>query len=187
MIDGREREAELIVGFPAVVCRSVDDTAALAEALAGEIRGGLVIILSGELGAGKTTFTQSMARALEVSGVKSPTFATESVHKIPNRDFDLVHADLYRFDSVPLGSDTDLQFTEYLMGPHGALLIVEWGDRWVPPPEDRWNINILSPDDGSDCRSFLMSACGDDASRRMSRAYESILDLRVAGRFGRPC
>ena len=181
-----EREADLIIGFPAVVCRNVNDTAMLAEALAGEVRGGLVIILSGGLGAGKTTFTQGMGRALGVTGVKSPTFVTESIHQIPNRDFNLVHADLYRFDSVPPGSDTDLQFTEYLSGPRAALLIVEWGERWTPPG-DRWNIDIVSPDDGSDSRSFMLSSCRDDASRRMSRAYEAILDLIVTGRFGGAC
>ena len=175
MTGDREREADLIVGFPAVACGSVDKTWAFAEALAGETRGGLVIILSGALGAGKTALTQGIARALGVPGIKSPTFVTESIHKIPNRDFDLAHADLYRFGSVPPGSDTDLQFTEYISGPRPALLIVEWGERWTPP-NDRWNIEIMSPDDGSDCRSFVMSAYGDDASRRLSRAYEAILD-----------
>ena len=186
MTGDSEREADLTVGFPPVACRSVDDTEALAGALAGEARGGLVIILSGELGAGKTTFTQGMAKALGISGVRSPTFVTESIHQIPNLDFDLVHADLYRFGSVPPGSDTDLQFTEYLSGPRGVLLIVEWGDRWTPP-NNRWNIDIASADDGSGSRSFVMSAWGDDASRRMSRAYEAILDLRAAGRFGGLC
>ena len=184
MTGDREREADLIVGFPAVVCRSVNDTAALAGVLAGEVRGGLVIILSGALGAGKTTLTQSMAKALGIPGIKSPTFVTESIHRIPNHDFDLVHADLYRFSSAPSGSDTDLQFTEYLSGPRGALLIVEWGERWTPP-DDRWNISIASPDDGSGRRSFVMSACGDDASRRMSRAYEAILDLCALPRGGK--
>ena len=187
MAGDREREADLIIGFPALLCQSVDDTAALAETLAGEVRGGLAIILSGELGAGKTTFTRILAGALGIEGVKSPTFTTESIHRIPNRDFDLVHADLYRFVSVPPGSDTDLQFTEYL-GTGEALLVVEWGDRWIQPPDDRWNIDILLPDDSSDDhRSFFMSAWGDDASRRLSRAYEAILDLPVAGRFREPC
>ena len=179
-------EADMIVGFPVEVCRNADDTALLAEALAGEVRGGLVIVLSGGLGAGKTTFTQGMAKSLGILGVKSPTFATESIHQIPDRDFDLVHADLYRFGSVPPDSDMALQITEYLLRPRGVLLIVEWGDRWTPPRE-RWNIDILSPDDGSDRRSFVMSACGDDESRRMSRAYESILDLRAAGKLEGPC
>ena len=184
----RERRADLMLGFPAVECRDVNDTAALAEVLAGEVSGGLVIILSGELGAGKTTFTQCMAGALGVPGIKSPTFVTESIHQIPNRDFDLVHADLYRFDSVPPGSDTDLQLTEYLMAPRRALLMVEWGERWMPPGDsDRWNIEIMSPNDGSDRRWFVMSACGDDASRRLSRAYEAILDLWTAGSFGGSC
>ena len=44
-------DADMTVGFPAVSCRSADDTAMLAETLAGEVRGGLVIILSGVLGA----------------------------------------------------------------------------------------------------------------------------------------
>ena len=174
------------VGFPPVTCRSADDTAALAEVFVGEVRGGLYIILSGELGAGKTAFTQSLAGALGVRGVRSPTFVTETIHKIPNRDFDLVHADLYRYDCVPPDSDTGLQFAEYLSGPRAALLVVEWGERWTPPGEG-WKINISSPGDGSDFRSFAMSAFGDDASRRMSKVYETMLDLRASGRFGGFC
>ena len=183
MTGDSEREVDLSIGFPSVACRSEDDTAALAEALAREVRGGLVIILSGGLGAGKTALTRGIAGALGIPGIKSPTFVTESIHQIPNSDFDLVHADLYRFASVPPDSDTDLQFAEYLSASRGVLLIVEWGERWTPP-NDRWNIEIVSPDDGSDCRLFVMSACGDDASRRLSKAYEEILDLRAAGRFG---
>ena len=174
MTDRRAERSEIVAKFPAITARSLADTSEIASALAREAYGGLVIILSGGLGAGKTELTRRMAETLGASGVKSPTFAAEALHRLPDRDFDLIHADLYRFDAVPPGSETDMQFQEYISGPRRPLMIIEWGERWTPPPYDRWDINIAHGGD-DESRTIALSAWGDDALAHLSSAYESIL------------
>ena len=171
---------ELTSKFPAVVSGSEDDTAHIASALAGEVYGGLFVILSGEIGMGKTAAARAMALFLGVTGVKSPTFAAESVYRVPGRTFGLVHADLYRFDDVAPGSDTAMQFEEYLTGGEN-LLLAEWGERWKTPPiSDRWQIDISAEGstDSGNVRVFSFGAFGLRAHRHLSAAYAKILDMR---------
>jgi tRNA threonylcarbamoyl adenosine modification protein YjeE len=171
---------ELTSKFPAVVSGSEDDTARIASALAGEVYGGLFVVLSGEIGMGKTAAARAMALSLGVTGVRSPTFATESVYRVPGRTFGLVHADLYRFDDIAPGSDAAMQFEEYLSGGEN-LLLAEWGERWkTPPVSDRWQIDI-SADDGLDSdrvRVFSFEAFGARAHRHLAAAYGKIMDTR---------
>ncbi len=100
---------------------SVEETWALARQLAGELKPGDILCLEGDLGAGKTTFTQGLAVALGVDGrVTSPTFCIVQEHRSPTRL--LVHMDLYRLH----GEDDVLAigWEDYLA--QGAILIVEW-------------------------------------------------------------
>ncbi|MCQ2368347.1 MAG: tRNA (adenosine(37)-N6)-threonylcarbamoyltransferase complex ATPase subunit type 1 TsaE [Kiritimatiellae bacterium] len=103
---------------------SLEGTWALAEDLAKELKPGDVVCLEGDLGAGKTTFTQGLASALEVSGrVTSPTFCLVQEHR--GKNVLLVHMDLYR-----LSSESDvltIGWEDYL--DEGAILIVEWPER----------------------------------------------------------
>ena len=103
--------------------RSVEETWELARRLAAELKPGDVICLEGDLGAGKTTFTQGLAAALGVPGrVTSPTFCIVQEHK--GAQF-LVHMDLYRLhgedDVIAIG------WEDYLA--EGAILVVEWPER----------------------------------------------------------
>ena len=102
---------------------SVEETWKLARQLAPELNPGDVICLEGDLGAGKTTFTQGLAAALGVPGrVTSPTFCIVQEHRGPSL---LVHMDLYRLhnedDVIAIG------WEDYLA--EGAILVVEWPDR----------------------------------------------------------
>ena len=126
------------------VC-SVEETWALAKRLAEELKPGDVICLEGDLGAGKTTFTQGLAAALGVPGrVNSPTFCIVQEHRspnppnppnlsnLPNLPNLLVHMDLYRLhdedDVIAIG------WEDYLS--EGAILVVEWPERagsLIPP------------------------------------------------------
>lgn len=102
---------------------TVEETWALARRLASELKPGDVVCLDGDLGAGKTTFTQGLAAALGVSGrVTSPTFCIVQEHR--GRSI-LVHMDLYRLR----GEDDVLAvgWEDYLA--EGAILAVEWPDR----------------------------------------------------------
>lgn len=103
---------------------SVEETWNLARQLAGELKPGDVVCLEGELGAGKTTFTQGLAAALGVPGrVTSPTFCIVQEHR--GKGAFLVHMDLYRLrgedDVLAIG------WEDYLS--EGAILVVEWPER----------------------------------------------------------
>ena len=102
----------------------------MAAALGAGFRGGEVVLLSGELGTGKTAFVRGLARGVgaDPSEVASPTFVLLTSY--PGR-LTLHHADLYR-----LGGDADRELgLEELPGPAGVLA-VEWAERlsWVPWP-----------------------------------------------------
>ena len=103
---------------------SVEETWALAKELAKELKPGDVVCLEGDLGAGKTTFTQGLAAALGVPGrVTSPTFCIVQEHQSP--DVLLVHMDLYR-----LRGEEDVEaigWEDYLS--RGAIIAVEWPER----------------------------------------------------------
>ena len=104
--------------------RSVEETWTLAASLAKELKRGDVVCLEGELGAGKTTFTQGLAAALGVPGrVTSPTFCIVQEHESP--DVLLVHMDLYRLS----GEDDVLAigWEDYL--ERGAIVVIEWPER----------------------------------------------------------
>ena len=104
--------------------RSVEETWALARELAKELKPGDVVCLEGDLGAGKTTFTQGLAAALGVPGrVTSPTFCIVQEHAGARAL--LVHMDLYRLT----GEDDVLAigWEDYLA--RGAIFVIEWPER----------------------------------------------------------
>ena len=100
------------------------ETLALAERLGRSLHGGEVVLLSGDLGCGKTVFVRGLARGLGVDPeqVSSPTFVLLTAY--PGR-LRLHHADLYRLDVVDV--DLELELAE-LPGEDGVLA-VEWAER----------------------------------------------------------
>ncbi len=113
--DGAGWEMELVLG-------NLEQTQALAEQMAGVLRAGDLLVLSGGLGAGKTTFTVSLARALGVSGaVSSPTFVLSRIHRSTCGGPDLIHVDAYRTDAEGLAA-VDLPSTAA-----ESVTVVEWG------------------------------------------------------------
>lgn len=86
-------------------------------------RGGDVVVLTGELGAGKTTFAQGVARGIGISEpVTSPTFVIARVHLNDETGLDLVHVDAYRVGSVVELDDLDLE-----ADLDRSVVVVEWG------------------------------------------------------------
>ncbi len=105
-------------------------TVAAGERLAPGLRGGMVVTLSGELGAGKTTLVRGMLRGLGWTGfVKSPTYALVEHYAFSSLYF--YHFDFYRFgDSAEWDSSG---FSEYFHA--GAICVIEWPERvaaWLP-------------------------------------------------------
>ena len=111
-----------------VEVRTAAETHALAAALGADLETGDLLILTGELGAGKTTFTQGLGEGLGVRpGIISPTFVLVRIHpNVPEGPRpggpDLVHVDAYRLESAAEIDDIDLENTM-----DSAVTVVEWG------------------------------------------------------------
>lgn len=139
-----------------------DATRALAAALAELARPGDVVLLAGDLGAGKTAFAQGFGRALGVDEpITSPTFTL--VNRYEGR-LALYHLDVYRLDR--LDEVADLGLAEFL--DEGAVLLIEWGDTITPVlPADflEIRISLADPDaanpDLDDHRQFSLRLVGD--------------------------
>ena len=103
----------------------------LAAALAGLVRPGDLLVLAGDLGAGKTAFTQGLGAALGVTDrITSPTFTIAQEYEA--RGLTLHHLDVYRLERLDEISDVGL--AEIL--DDGSVVVVEWGDAILPvlPP-----------------------------------------------------
>ena len=106
-----------------VLLGSLTDTRQFAEIVAAHVRPRDMIVLAGEMGTGKTTFTQSFGRALGVTDlITSPTF--NLLHNYGSGRMSLHHADLYRLERT--GELEDLGLDELQDG--GGVIAVEWGD-----------------------------------------------------------
>ena len=94
---------------------------------------GDVVVLSGPLGAGKTTFVQGLATQIEVQGlVTSPTFVVSRRHKPKGTGLALVHVDAYRLTCQSDLVDLDLDATK------NAVFVIEWGKEYVSGFSDNW-------------------------------------------------
>jgi len=133
---------------------SPEETRAFAQRLGALLQPGDVIVLAGEMGAGKTAFTKGVAISLGIEEqVASPTFTIvrEYAASIP-----LVHVDVYRLDHVQELHDLGL---DDLLGEE-AITVVEWGDKVSAAlPGDRLDIRIEFGE-GDDDRVFTIDCAG---------------------------
>lgn len=109
-----------------IAVADLQQTQQLAADLAAQLRAGDLVVLTGGLGAGKTTFTQALGEALGVTGyISSPTFVLSRIHRSLVSGADLVHVDAYRTDAEGLESlDLAATFPD-------AVTVIEWGRRLV--------------------------------------------------------
>ena len=122
---------------------SQDETIALGERLGALLEPGDVLVLTGDLGAGKTQFTKGIAAAMGVTDdVTSPTFNILMVY--PGERMDLNHFDLYRLDDPDQLEDTGL-FD--LLGADGVC-VIEWGEQFADEiGEERLDVFLTRLDD----------------------------------------
>ena len=105
---------------------STDQTRELGECIGALLRPGDVLVLTGDLGAGKTQLTKGIARAMGVTDeVTSPTFALESVHE--GAEMPLYHFDLYRLHDADELGDAGLWDA---LGGDGPC-VIEWGEQFI--------------------------------------------------------
>lgn len=115
---------------------------ALGRALARELRAGDLVLLSGPLGAGKTTLTQGIGEGLGVRGqVASPTFIIARVHPPLADGPALVHVDAYRLESLD-----ELEALDLDASLEDSVTVVEWGEGLAEVlAEDRLEITLERP------------------------------------------
>jgi len=146
-------------------------TRAWGRALAGVLEPGDLLVLTGDLGAGKTTLTQGLGEGLGVRGqVASPTFVIAREHPpLPRPDGTrgpaLVHVDAYR-----LGSLDEIEALDLDSALDESVTVVEWGGGWVEGlSEDRLELDLQRPHGG-------VGADVEDAA-----AGERVLTVRAVG------
>jgi tRNA threonylcarbamoyladenosine biosynthesis protein TsaE len=148
---------------------TVEETRAFGRALAGRLRAGDLVVLTGPLGAGKTALAQGIGAGLGVAGeVTSPTFVIARVHRPdPARGgrVPMVHADAYRLGAVadPRAEVDDLDLDASL---EDSVTLVEWGEGLVEQLSDAYlEVRIDRLDD--DSRLVELTGHGGDWDARL--------------------
>ncbi|GAA3762675.1 tRNA (adenosine(37)-N6)-threonylcarbamoyltransferase complex ATPase subunit type 1 TsaE [Salinactinospora qingdaonensis] len=144
------------VATATLVAATDADTRDIGRRIGARLCAGDLLILSGPLGAGKTTLTQGLAEGLGVRGpITSPTFVISRIHPALEGGPDLVHADAYRLGSAAEVDDLDLDATV-----PSAVTVVEWGEGVAEELNDDrlWIVLDRRPDDS---RTIRLVGFGD--------------------------
>lgn len=151
-----------------VESRSPDETSQLGRQLGSLLAAGDVLLLQGELGAGKTCLTQGIAEGLDVAEqVCSPTFILVGQYR---GRLNLYHADLYRLENPVEVEDLDLGRSS-----EDGVLIVEWPERapeWLP----REHLLIKIDHEGPEQRRLAFQPSGPRPSRLLAAIREALTD-----------
>ncbi|SNR70125.1 tRNA (adenosine(37)-N6)-threonylcarbamoyltransferase complex ATPase subunit type 1 TsaE [Puniceibacterium sediminis] len=170
MAQGHECAADREDGSLSVACKTLAETAILAEVIAEVLTPGDVILLDGALAAGKTTFVTLMCQALGCEDQpSSPTYAISNIYTCPG--FEVFHIDAYRLSGVR--EFYNLGIEEFF--PE-AVALIEWGERVREAFPDHLQTSITFQDPESEARVYTFNAEGSrwetgitDLARRLSK------------------
>lgn len=142
---------------------NLQETQQLGWAIGQLVSPGDIIILSGDLGAGKTTFTQNLALGLGIDQtVKSPTYTI--VREYQSGRLPLYHMDVYRID----GDIDELGLEEYFEG--NGVCVVEWGQLLREDlPDDYLSIFLEKVSENAEKRVVTIQACGVKAEKLLKK------------------
>lgn len=104
----------------------------VGQKLGQQLKPSDVVVLTGELGAGKTVLTQGIAANFKILGVTSPTFVISRIHK---GDPNFIHIDAYRLLGSDASNFADLDFESYLAS---SIFVIEWGKDFVATLTDQY-------------------------------------------------
>ena len=171
-----------MVDFGTFISSSTAETIALGEKCGELLAAGDVLVLTGDLGAGKTQFTKGIARGMGITAdVTSPTFTIEMVYE--GGVMPLYHFDLYRLNDSSQLDDIGLFDAMESDGP----TVIEWGEQFADDiGDDRVDVFISRLDGGSDCLRQLSKGVGDataelstdDADAISSGSAEPLREIR---------
>jgi len=158
---------------PDLVVRSTnaDETAVIAEAIAHVLVAGDVLVLGGDLGAGKTTFTKALGLALGIDdAITSPTFTL--AQQYDGGRLTLHHLDVYRLDA--LDEVIDLALPELFES--GGVVVIEWGDTIAPALPAGFALIRFEFGEGDDDRSLSLTAVGTAWAARVGGLGTTLAD-----------
>lgn len=148
---------------------SIADTHSIAAALAGLSRAGDLIVLAGEMGAGKTAFAQGFGAALGVAEpMTSPTFTL--VHSYDLGRLTLHHADIYRLSTR--NEVDDLALSELLEAD--GIVLMEWGDVVAPSLGEHLMIRLDPIADDDAARALTLTGVGKSWAGRWERVQAAV-------------
>ena len=121
------------------ITHSAEETVVLGRKLAPTLTNARMVILRGDLGAGKTTLVKGIAEGLHAASqddITSPTFTL--IHEYRGHEINLFHVDLYRVDTP---RELDTLGLDELFAEDGNLVLLEWGEKF-PRFEREWDVEI---------------------------------------------
>ena len=145
------------------------DTHAIAAAIAGLSRTGDLVVLAGEMGAGKTAFAKGFGAALGVTEpITSPTFTL--VHSYDAGRITLHHADIYRLSTHH--EVADLALAELL--EYDGIVLLEWGDVVAQSLGEHLLVQLVADLDDDDVRHITLSGTGRSWALRWDRLAAAV-------------
>ncbi|HCA40222.1 MAG TPA: tRNA (adenosine(37)-N6)-threonylcarbamoyltransferase complex ATPase subunit type 1 TsaE [Aminobacterium sp.] len=148
------------------ISSSPEETILLGQFMSHHVYPGLVILLYGDLGAGKTELVRGLGNGLGIRGVRSPSFTLINEYK---GQLLLAHVDLYRLHK---GAEDELGLFEYI--DEGFVVVIEWPDRLVTVPDtDVWLFSFEIKNQNT--REIRLSARGPKAEKAL---YALLSDVK---------
>jgi alanine racemase len=179
--DAAPAPADEVVSDELVPVATTDDMEELGRAFARELGAGDLVVLSGPLGAGKTTFTRGLGEGLGVRGpVTSPTFVLARTHPSLVDGPPLVHVDAYRLADARELDDLDIDFAR-------SVVVVEWGQGKLDGvAEEWWDLAIARPTGAGDADPDVADDTDADAIADPDAAPEEPRTVRIRRLRARP-
>ena len=134
---------------------SVDQMHQLGAKIGAQLKAGDVVVLTGELGSGKTVLTQGIASSFGIKNITSPTFVISRVYK---SKINFIHIDTYRLLDQGVSSFSDLDFESYLAN---SIFVIEWGASFVNTLTDQYLEIIIKQGTEESFRNISFNLVGD--------------------------
>ena len=134
---------------------SVDQMHQLGAKIGAQLKAGDVVVLTGELGSGKTVLTQGIASSFGIKNITSPTFVISRVY---TSKLNFIHIHTYRLLDQEVSSFSDLDFESYL---ENSIFVIEWGASFVNILTDQYLEIIIKQGTEESFRNISFNLVGD--------------------------